>query len=130
MDKITDDLIYFITRHYSPYSKDITGIKEKLKQKGYEVEEKKSKLDEAQWYKNEFLGHENVTRDFTWKAIMAYEEAIKEIQEQQKTKIDDDLIDWLQNVRVGDDDFITSYDYSTAEDKQFTIKLFRILGIE
>lgn len=118
---------------------NLTKIKNTLKQKGYEVEEKKSKLDEArdfiidEWTHEDF--QEKYSRATDYDSIVIcikgtvdhkitlYEQAIREIQEQNK--IDDNLIDWLRSF----DKFACENETINENDVFLANKLLQQLGV-
>ena len=122
---ISDEMIEDIIKEWSgtkPNKKGgYYGLKNVLSNYGYEVEEPKSKLDEARsyydglFYKNGVIG----------KIKTLYEQAIEEIQE-QKPKIDDDLIEWLKSWDYG----CFAGNYSDDDDNENMNRLLQQLGIK
>jgi hypothetical protein len=136
IEDIRDALLILDVNQLSNF-KHNSDVKRILKQKDYEVEEKKSKLDaleekKKELYENFYTNYRipNGAQILLDKLFFLYEEAIEEIQEQQKPKIDDDLIDdvksWMRSNKAA-----TSWGIHDVNEICSHIKiLFKQLGVE
>jgi hypothetical protein len=139
-NKLIDDIFDSFLDEKNKAKINITNIKKYLKQKGYEVEEKKSKLELAKEYKNKvyrqasleddqfFNGDMYIYADKVDILVNMYEQAIEEIQ--QKSKIDDDLIECIKNwIYVNKSESSWSF-LDINETISYFKKIFKQLGIK